>query len=107
VSLFLQRVLAVRPDFALTRENAPILAEICRRLEGVPLAIELAAPRMKLFPPQVLLSRLEEPLELLTRGARELPSRQQTLHNTIAWSYNLLAEAEQRLLYALAASAPQ
>ncbi len=102
VSLFIQRALAVKPDFAVTSENTPVLVEICRRLEGLPLAIELAAARVKLFPLRVLLTRLDEPLELLTGGARDLPARQQTLRNTIAWSYHLQAEAERQLLRSLA-----
>ena len=102
VKLFCQRTQAVKPSFTLTQENAPAVAEICRRLDGLPLAIELAAARGKLFTPKVLLARLEKKLELLTGGARDLPERQQTLKNTIDWSYNLLSEAQQWLLMRLA-----
>jgi predicted ATPase/class 3 adenylate cyclase len=97
VELFLQRAVNVKVDFTLTEENAPAVAEICRRLDGLPLALELAAARVKLFPPQALLMRLERRLELLTGGARDLPARQQTLRNAIAWSYNLLEEGEKLL----------
>jgi predicted ATPase/DNA-binding SARP family transcriptional activator len=97
VELFLQRARNVRPDFAVTSANAAAVAEICHRLDGLPLAIELAAARIKLFPPHALLARLERRLQLLTGGARDLPARQQTLRNAIAWSYDLLDEAEKRL----------
>jgi predicted ATPase len=97
VELFLQRAVNVRPDFTITAENAPAVAEICHRLDGLPLAIELAAARMKLFPVQQLRARLENRLELLTGGARDLPARQQTLRDTLAWSYDLLDAAEQHL----------
>jgi predicted ATPase/class 3 adenylate cyclase len=97
VALFIERALDVKPDFAVTNENAPAVAEICHRLDGLPLAIELAAARIKLFPPQALLSRLESRLKLLVGGARDLPARQQTLRDAIAWSYDLLDENEQRL----------
>src|SRR5213078_2065995 len=73
------------------------IAEICMRLDGLPLAIELAAARMKLLPPQALLARLDQRLAMLTGASRDVPARQQTLRNTIAWSYNLLDAAEQRL----------
>jgi predicted ATPase len=92
VELFIQRAVAVRHDFAVANENAPAVAEICYRLDGLPLAIELAAARIKLFPPQALLSRLENRLKLLTGGARDRPARQQTLRDAIAWSYDLLNE---------------
>jgi predicted ATPase/class 3 adenylate cyclase len=98
VELFVERARAMRPDFAVTEENAPVMAAICQRLEGLPLAIELAVGRLKLFPPRVLLSRLEKRLPLLTGGARDLPARQQTLRSAIAWSYDLLDEPEQKLL---------
>src|SRR5947209_1637734 len=85
------------PDFTVTSETAPVVAAICDRLEGLPLAIELAAARIRLFPPRALLSRLESRLKLLTGGARDLPARQQTLRDAIAWSYDLLDGEEQKL----------
>jgi predicted ATPase/class 3 adenylate cyclase len=97
VELFIQRALQVKPEFAVTNENAPAVAEICHRLDGLPLAIELAAARIRLFSPQALLSRLENRLKLLVGGARDLPARQQALRDTIAWSYDLLDEAHQTL----------
>jgi predicted ATPase/class 3 adenylate cyclase len=97
VELFVQRAKAVKPDFILTNETAPAVAEICHRLEGLPLAIELAAARIKLFSPRAMLDRLQNRLEFLSGGARDLPARQQTLRNAIAWSYDLLTEAEQNL----------
>ncbi|MBI5567648.1 MAG: tetratricopeptide repeat protein [Chloroflexi bacterium] len=90
VELFIQRARDVKPDFAVTNATAPALAEICYRLDGLPLAIELAASRIKLLSPQALLNRLQHRLEMLTGGARDLPLRQQTLRNTIDWSYDLL-----------------
>jgi predicted ATPase/DNA-binding XRE family transcriptional regulator len=95
--LFVQRARAVRPDFGLSDANALTVAEICYCLDGLPLAIELAAARIKLFPPQGLLQRLAQPLALLTGGAADQPLRQQTLRNTIDWSYALLTEEEQTL----------
>ena len=92
VELFIQRAQAVKPDFAVTNESAPAIAEICYRLDGLPLAIELAAARIKILSPQALLARLERSLEVLRGGPRDLPARQQTLRSTIDWSYNLLAE---------------
>jgi predicted ATPase len=97
ISLFVQRATAVKPGFELTEENAPIVAEICARLDGLPLAIELAAARIKLLTPAAMRTRLERSLQLLTGGARDLPARQQTLRQAIDWSYDLLTEAEQRL----------
>ncbi len=97
VHLFLQRAQAIRADFQLTRDNAAAIAEICTRLDGLPLAIELAAAHVKLLPPQALLARLSQGLAVLTSGARDAPLRQQTLRNTIAWSYELLSVEEQRL----------
>ena len=97
VALFLQCAQAARPDFQVTSANALVIAEICVRLDGLPLAIELAAARIKLLPPQALLARLEHRLQVLTSGARDAPVRQQTLRNTLAWSYDLLDAEEQRL----------
>lgn len=97
VALFVQRAQAVKPDFKLTPENARAVAEICRRLDGLPLAIELAAARIKLFAPQALLQRLDKRFKLLTGGGRDLPRRQQTIGNTIDWSFNLLTPGEQSL----------
>lgn len=97
IALFVQQAKAIKPEFHLTQENAPALAEICVRLDGLPLAIELAASHIKLLPPQTLLKRLEHRLQILKGGARNLPLRQQTLRNTIAWSYDLLGAQEQRL----------
>jgi predicted ATPase/Tfp pilus assembly protein PilF len=102
IQLFIERAQAVRADFALTADNALALAEICHRLDGLPLAIELAAARIKLLPPQSLLTRLDHRLKLLTGGAQDLPHRQQTLRNTLDWSYSLLAEEEQILFARLA-----
>src|SRR5712691_8358087 len=97
VALFMQRALSIKSDFAITQANARAIAEICTRLDGLPLAIELAAARIKLLPPQPLLARLEHRLQVLTSGARDLPERQQTLRNTIKWSYDLLSTEEQWL----------
>jgi predicted ATPase/serine/threonine protein kinase/DNA-binding CsgD family transcriptional regulator len=97
VALFLERAQAARPDFQVTSANTRAIAEICVRLDGLPLAIELAAARIKLLPPQALLGRLEHRLQVLTSGARDAPLRQQTLRNTLAWSYDLLDVKEQRL----------
>ncbi len=102
VRLFVERAQAVRADFAVTRENPPAIAEIRARLDGLPLAIELAAVRVKLFAPQALLARLNDRFALLTGGARDLPARQRTLRTTMDWSYHLLTPAEQRLFRRLA-----
>jgi predicted ATPase len=98
IALFVERAKAVKHEFALTKENAPAVAAICSRLDGLPLAIELAAARIKLLSPSAMLTRLESRLNLLTGGARDLPARQQTLRNTVDWSYGLLNVAEQTLL---------
>ena len=98
VELFIQRARDVQPDFTVTNETAPVVAEICSRLDGLPLAIELAAARVKVLSPPALLRRLERRLPLLTGGGRDLPERQQTLRNTIAWSYDLL-DGQQRTLF--------
>jgi predicted ATPase/class 3 adenylate cyclase len=97
VRLFIERAQAVKPDFRITNATAPAVAQICHRLDGLPLAIELAAARIRLFPPEALLKRLERRLSFLTGGARDLPARQQTIHNTIDWSYELLDAGEQTL----------
>ena len=102
VRLFIERARAVKPDFAVTNDNAPAVAEICSRLDGLPLAIELAAARVNLFSPKALLGRLDLRLPLLSGGARDLPERQQTLRDTVAWSYDLLVPAEKALFRRLA-----
>jgi predicted ATPase/class 3 adenylate cyclase len=102
IKLFVERVRAVKPEFSLTKENARAVAEICERLDGLPLAIELAAARAKLLPPQALLSRLGNRLKLLTGGARNMPERQRTLRNTIEWSYEMLNDGEMTLFARLA-----
>lgn len=102
VVLFVDRARAASAGFVLNEENVPAVAEICRRLDGLPLAIELAAARVRLFPPQALLTRLSHKLKLLTAGPRDAPHRQQTLRNTIDWSYALLDMHEQHLFARLA-----
>ncbi len=97
IALFVQRAQAVLAAFQLTSENARTIAEICVRLDGLPLAIELAAARIKLLSPQHLLARLEQPFQVLSSASRTLPPRHQTLHNALQWSYNLLDTREQRL----------
>ena len=100
VRLFTERARAVWPGFVLDEENAALIAGITRRLDGLPLAVELAAARVKLLPPASLLARLEQSLPVLVGGARDLPQRQQTLRGTIAWSYGLLGAGAGRLLAA-------
>jgi predicted ATPase/class 3 adenylate cyclase len=97
VKLFIARAQATKANFTVTNDNAPAVAEICYRLDGLPLAIELAAARIKVFSPEALLARLKHRLQVLTGGPRDLPVRQQTLRNTIDWSYNLLDPGEQAL----------
>ena len=101
VRLFVQRAQAASAGFELTSGNAGAVAEICRRLDGLPLAIELAAARVRLLPPQALLARLDDKMGLLTGGARDLPERQQTLRNTLDWSFDLLSAREQALFAGL------
>lgn len=102
VALFVERARAVKADFAVTNANAPAVAEICIRLDGLPLAIELAAARAKLLSPQALLARLEQRFDLLIGGPRDMPARQQTLRATIDWSFGLLGPDEQTLFAQLA-----
>jgi predicted ATPase/class 3 adenylate cyclase len=102
VRLFVERARAIKPDFKVTNESAPAVAEICVRLDGLPLAIELAAARIKMLPPKAMLQRLGSRLKLLTGGARDLPERQRTLRATIEWSFALLDEGEQVLFARLA-----
>jgi predicted ATPase/DNA-binding CsgD family transcriptional regulator len=96
--LFAARAAAVEPRFTLDDDNAPAVARIVQRLDGLPLAIELAAARVKLLPPEAIVSRLEQSLSLLVGGGRDMPDRQQTLRGTIAWSYGLLSEGASRLM---------
>ena len=103
VRLFTDRAVAVRPQFSVTEENAPAVAEITARLDGLPLAIELAATRTKVLTPEQILPRLQNRLAILTSGVRTLPERQRTLRGAIAWSHDLLDEAEQRLFGRLSA----
>jgi predicted ATPase/class 3 adenylate cyclase len=102
VALFVERAQAVRPGFQITNDSARAVAEICIRLDGLPLAIELAAARVKLLPPKAILARLDQRLKLLTGAARGRPARQQTLRSAIDWSYELLHEPERELFARLA-----
>ena len=102
IALFASRAQVANPHFKLTSDNGLAVAEICARLDGLPLAIELAAARSKLFPPPAMLAQLQSSLTFLSQRARNLPARQQTLRDTIAWSYNLLEADEKRLLAGLA-----
>jgi predicted ATPase/DNA-binding CsgD family transcriptional regulator len=97
MELFAQRARAVQNDFEITASNAADVAEICRRVDGLPLAIELVAARVKLLPPHSIFARLEHPLDLLTRGAQDLPARHQTMRAAIEWSYDLLSDQEREL----------
>ena len=97
VELFIERAKSIKPDFTVTDENAPAIAEICHRLDGLPLAIELAAARIKMMTPRELLSRLERRFDILRGGVRELPERQQTLRGAIDWSYELLGDSTKKL----------
>jgi predicted ATPase/class 3 adenylate cyclase len=103
IQLFVARARAVKPDFRLTDDNAAAIAEICLRLDGLPLAVELATARINLFSPEALRDRLDRRLQLLGSGARDAPARQQTLRATIEWSYELLEPGEQRLFELLSA----
>ena len=105
VALFVERAMAVRPDFAVTSANAPAVAEICVRLDGLPLAIELAAARVRVLSPQAIMERLGDRLALLSSGSRDLPERQQTLRGAIAWSHDLLEEEDRRVFARFAAFA--
>ena len=102
VALFIERAVAVKPAFTLTNENAPAVAEICYRLDGLPLAIELAAARVRVLPPQKMLAELSHRLSFLMGGARDLPARQKTLRGAIDWSHDLLTGDEQKLFRRLA-----
>ena len=102
LTLFAERARAVRPDFKLETGNAQAVASICRQLDGLPLAIELIAARMRLMSPQALLERLNDPFILFSDGMRGIPARQKTLHNTIGWSYHALTPEEQEIFAGLA-----
>jgi predicted ATPase/class 3 adenylate cyclase len=102
VALFIDRATSVKPGFAVTNQNAPAVAEITARLDGLPLAIELAAARSRLLSPQAMLARLGDRLALLSSGRRDLPARQQTLRQAIAWSHDLLSEPERAMFARLA-----
>jgi predicted ATPase len=102
VRLFVERARAVKPDFKVTNESAPAVAEICVRLDGLPLAIELAAARIKMLPPKAMLQRLGSRLKFLTGGARDLPVRQRTLRGAIEWSHTLLGDGEKTLFARMA-----
>ena len=102
VALFIERALAVKPAFAITDENAPAVAELCHRLDGLPLAIELAAAHTRVLPPQRMLVELSHRLNFLVGGARDLPARQKTLRGAIDWSHDLLTATEQKLFRRLA-----
>ena len=101
VALFIERARAVKPDFAVTNDNAPAVAEICVRLDGLPLAIELVAARIRIFSPQAMLGRLENRLGLAAAGGRDLPERQQTLRGAIAWSHDMLEEQDRAMFAGL------
>ena len=102
VALFVDRAQAVQPDFAITDANAAVVAELCRRLDGLPLAIELVAARVKLLPPDELLAHLSGPWMLSVDGLRDVSARQKTLRGAIGWSYDLLTPTEQTLFKRLA-----
>lgn len=103
VRLFVERARAVQPDFALTSDNVDAIADICRRVDGIPLAIELAATRVNVLPADALLARLRHLLPLLAQGSRDAPERQRTMADAIAWSYELLTEEERQFFRYLAA----
>ena len=102
VALLVDRARMVRPDFVLTARHAVAIADICRRLDGLPLAIELAAARLRILSVDALLTQMHDPMHLLQGGPRDLPARQQTLRDTVAWSYGLLSDGDQRLFRHLA-----